>query len=70
VHNIEGDTTFCPKCHSKLIERDWYEINEYRLTKDGHCPDCGTAIAGKFAKEAGHFGRNRIPIAINMSKHL
>jgi pyruvate formate lyase activating enzyme len=67
VHNIEGDTTFCPKCHSKLIERDWYEINEYRLTEDGHCPDCGTAIAGKFAKQAGHFGRNRIPVTVNVA---
>jgi len=67
VHNIEGDTTFCPKCHSKLIERDWYEINEYRLTEDGHCPDCGTAIAGKFAKQAGHFGRTRIPVTVNVA---
>ena len=23
VHNKEGDTTFCPKCHAPLIERDW-----------------------------------------------
>jgi pyruvate formate lyase activating enzyme len=70
VHNIEGDTTFCPKCHSKLIERDWYQINAYRLTEDGHCPDCGTAIAGKFAQQAGHFGRHRIPITVNAGSVL
>jgi len=64
VHNIEGDTTFCPSCHARLIVRDWYQINEYRLTHDGHCPDCGTAIAGRFDAEAGHFGRQRIPVAI------
>ena len=65
VHNIEGDTTFCPKCHSVLIERDWYDINQYRLNSDGHCPDCGAEIAGKFDKKAGTFGARRIPIAIN-----
>ena len=65
VHNIEGDTTFCPKCHSVLIERDWYDINQYRLSSDGHCPDCGAEIAGKFDKQAGTFGARRIPIAIN-----
>jgi pyruvate formate lyase activating enzyme len=68
VHNVEGDTTFCPNCHAKLIERDWYEINNYRLTPDGHCPDCGTAIAGRFDRHAGHFGSRRIPIAINVAR--
>jgi pyruvate formate lyase activating enzyme len=67
VHNIEGDTTLCPNCHSKLIERDWYQINQYRLTEDGHCPDCGTTIAGEFGKQAEHFGRNRIPVTVNVA---
>ena len=62
VHNIEGDTTFCPDCHSTLIERDWYQINQYRLNKDGHCPDCGCVIAGRFEEKARNFGRIRIPI--------
>jgi len=65
VHNIEGDTTFCPGCQAPVIVRDWYQINEYRLTSDGHCPDCGSAIAGKFDKTAGAFGRSRIPVAIS-----
>ncbi len=65
VHNKEGDTTFCPECHSVLIERDWYQINQYRLSEGGHCPDCGTALAGRFDKNAGTFGARRIPIAIN-----
>lgn len=66
VHHQAGDTTFCPACHAPLIVRDWYEIKQYRLTPDGHCPDCGAAVAGRFAQEAGHFGRRRIPIAISM----
>jgi len=67
VHNIEGDTTFCPSCQSTLIVRDWYQINQYHLTEDGHCPDCGKAIAGRFDKKAGTFGPNRIPIRIGES---
>jgi len=64
VHNIKGDTTFCPDCKAPLIVRDWYQINQYRLTEDGYCPDCKTPIAGRFAPLAEHFGRRRIPITI------
>ncbi len=64
VHNIEGDTTFCPKCTAPLIVRDWYLIKQYQLDAQGHCPDCGTAVAGRFAAQAGHFGRQRIPVSI------
>jgi pyruvate formate lyase activating enzyme len=64
VHNIEGDTTFCPDCQAPLIVRDWYLIKKYRLTVDGHCPDCGAPVAGRFASKSEHFGRQRIPVAI------
>ena len=64
VHHAAGDTTCCPHCQAALVERDWYQIKRYRLTGDGRCPDCGTAIAGRFAAQAGNFGRRRIPIAI------
>jgi len=66
VHNQEGDTTFCPGCRSPLIVRDWYRIEQYRLNEAAHCPDCGAAVAGRFAATSGHFGRKRIPIAIGM----
>lgn len=64
VHNEEGDTTFCPSCGVTLIERDWYEITQYRLTPNGYCPDCDAAIAGRFGEYAETFGRRRIPVAI------
>jgi pyruvate formate lyase activating enzyme len=67
VHHIEGDTTLCPGCHSALIERDWYQIKQYRLTPGGACPDCGLAVAGHFDKQAGDFGSRRIPISIHGS---
>lgn len=65
VRHAEGDTTYCPQCHRALIERDWHRIANYRLTPEGQCPHCGTAIAGRFGREAGNFGRRRVPIAIN-----
>jgi pyruvate formate lyase activating enzyme len=65
VRHCEGDTTYCPRCQSALIERDWHQIVQYRLSPEGTCPDCGTSIAGRFAAVAGNFGRRRIPIAIN-----
>ncbi len=65
VHNIEGDTTFCANCHSPLIVRDWYQIKQYRLDKDGCCPDCAAALAGRFDENAGDFGARRIPIEIH-----
>ena len=67
VHHRAGDTTYCPGCAAPLIVRDWYRINQYRMTPDGHCPDCGTEVPGRFAAQAGSFGRKRIPIAIGMA---
>jgi len=64
VHHQEGDTTYCPACQTPLIVRDWYKIKHYQLTPEGHCPHCGSGIAGRFAAQAGNFGRQRIPIAI------
>ena len=65
VHDPHGDTTYCPSCKMPLIERDWYQINTYHLTDDGHCPKCGTAIAGRFEKFTGAFGSRRIPVIMS-----
>lgn len=42
----EYENTYCPNCHHLLIGRIGYVITDYRLTDDGHCPDCQTAIPG------------------------
>jgi pyruvate formate lyase activating enzyme len=65
VHDREGDTTFCHACRAPLIVRDWYEMLEYRLTPDGRCPQCYTPLAGRFEAQAGHFGRQRIPVVLH-----
>ena len=66
VHDRTGGTTYCPSCHTALIERDWYEIPAYQLTDDGHCPNCGAAIAGRFQKFQQPFGGRRIPVAMHL----
>lgn len=64
VHDREGGTTFCPGCQAPLIVRDWYRIENYRLTADGHCPDCHTRVAGRYTEYTRAFGQRRIPVRI------
>ncbi len=40
------EDTHCPKCARPVIKRRGYTILEYRITAQGTCPDCGTAITG------------------------
>ncbi len=65
VHDIAGATTYCSHCHNPLIVRDWYNILDYRLTDDGHCPDCKTRCPGVFAGKPGDWGRKRVPVTIS-----
>jgi len=65
VRNLAGSTTFCPKCHAPVIERDGYDIVHYALDAKGGCSACGHAVAGRFAAEgAGHFGSLPVPVHI------
>ncbi len=65
VHDRAGDTTSCPGCGAELIVRDWYSILTYRLTAEGRCPGCGTALPGRYDEKPGDFGARRIPIRID-----
>ena len=64
VHDRSGGSTFCPSCKVALIVRDWYQIEDYRLTPEGECPDCGTRIPGHFEAFSQAFGNRRIPVEI------
>jgi pyruvate formate lyase activating enzyme len=65
VHDHEGGITRCAHCNEALIERDWYQILAYRLTDQGACPKCGTALAGRFGPHEEPFGPRRIPVGIH-----
>ena len=43
------EDTHCHNCGNTVIGRYGYFIQEYRLTADGRCPDCGTSIPGRWA---------------------
>jgi pyruvate formate lyase activating enzyme len=64
VHDPRGSSTYCPGCGRRLIERDWYDLGEYRLTDDGRCPDCDVAVPGVFAGRPGSWGSRRLPVGM------
>jgi pyruvate formate lyase activating enzyme len=64
VHDREGGSTFCPRCHALLIERDWHRILRYDLAADGRCPHCASAIAGRFEPYRGSFGNRRFAVRV------
>ncbi len=64
VHDSASDSTYCPKCSNRVIERDWYELGQYDLDTNGYCQHCGYLIAGRFLGPKGDFGCRRIPIRL------
>lgn len=68
VHDVEGDRTCCSNCGETLIQRDWYQLIGWNLATSGQappcCPQCGTALPGRFTKTPGHWGRKRIAVSI------
>jgi len=65
VHNQESDSTYCPSCKQRVIERDWYQLGEYGLNNIGQCIHCGHQIPGRFDGPKGNFGPRRIPVSIH-----
>jgi pyruvate formate lyase activating enzyme len=47
VHDPDGQTTFCPGCGARVVERDWHAVRAVRLV-GGACAKCGARIAGHF----------------------
>ena len=56
VHDPAGGSTYCTTCGTRVIERDWYVLGDYRLTDDGRCGSCGTPVPGRFDGPAGTLG--------------
>jgi pyruvate formate lyase activating enzyme len=50
----EHENTRCHHCGKVLIKRLGYFIQDYRLTPQGHCPRCQTAIPGRWAPRFDH----------------
>jgi len=63
VRDPEGDATLCPGCGRVVIQRDWYNLVEWRL-KEGRCAACGEPVAGVLEDRPGDWGARRLPVAI------
>ena len=59
IHDAGGQSTYCPYCKERVIERDWYRLGEWRLDEDGRCEFCDTPIAGRFDTKPGSWGARR-----------
>lgn len=64
IHDPDGSSTYCHMCNVKLIERDWYELGEWRLDAQGRCQHCGTSLPGVYSDGPGSWGRRRMPVRI------
>lgn len=63
VRDPEGSSSWCPGCGRRLIERNGYELGEWRL-KENRCIYCGFEIAGHFAARPGKWGNRRLPVRL------
>lgn len=64
IHDREGQSTYCPGCASRLIERDWYSLGEYAIS-DGRCRRCGADVPGVFDPAGpGRWGARRLPVTV------
>ena len=64
VHDAAGQSTCCGRCGELVIERDWYRLGAYRLTRDGRCASCGTRMPGVFDGPPGTWGPRRQPVRL------
>jgi len=59
VHDRAGGSTWCHGCGALLIGRDWFDLTQWHLAKDGRCLDCGTPLPGVFERWPGGWGGQR-----------
>jgi len=63
VHDPVGQTTYCHRCGSTLVERDGYRLGRWRLDPVGRCKECRTLCAGVFDPGGpGTWGAQRLPV--------
>jgi len=65
VHDREGGSTWCRNCGELLIQRDWYQLLQWRLDEHGRCIKCHTICPGVFASSPGHWKGQRQHVRIS-----
>jgi pyruvate formate lyase activating enzyme len=64
VHDEAGGSTYCAGCGKLLIQRDWYQLGEYHVDREGGCRFCGRRLRGHFGDRPGRWGPRRLPVQI------
>ena len=64
VHDPAGSRTLCPGCGAAAIERSAYDVVAWRVTDDGRCRACDTAIPGVFDGPPGTWGTRRMGVRL------
>ena len=64
VDDEQHQSTYCPHCGDRVIQRNWYELGRYELDGD-RCGHCGGRIRGRFQQQPGVWGRQRRPVRIS-----
>ncbi|MGH8531873.1 MAG: AmmeMemoRadiSam system radical SAM enzyme, partial [Gammaproteobacteria bacterium] len=64
VHDKAGGSTYCHRCGTTLIGRDWYALSDWNLGTDGRCAACGTPCPGVFEPRPGRWGARRLPVRL------
>jgi pyruvate formate lyase activating enzyme len=67
IRDPRGQSTYCAVCGQRLIERDGYDLGEWRLDGHGRCDSCGARLPGRFDTEPGHWGSRRRRVFIGES---
>ena len=60
----DGQSTWCPACGGRLIERDGFSLGEWALDDAGRCAHCGAPCAGVFEPRPGRWGARRMPVRL------
>ncbi|GIX04473.1 MAG: AmmeMemoRadiSam system radical SAM enzyme [Planctomycetaceae bacterium] len=63
VRDVEGSTTWCPRCSRAVIVREGYDIVTWGMDA-GRCAFCGELIAGVWEDLPGDWGSRRQPISL------
>lgn len=61
----QRQSTYCPGCKRRVIDRDGYTLGDAYHIRGGACTYCGTRIAGHFADRPGDWGSRRQPVRID-----